>query len=181
MNHRVLIALCFIIAILACNKDKSEVAPKSNSTTTTSQPTHHYAGKGDDSAAFSSYITVDVANKMINSYLYSISTDSTNQAPDLNSLIINADSLRAYLANPQITSIKLIFAHTMDYINAGNYGINAGYQSGALTMIIAAYDANGNYVYFAEQGVQGTQYVLDHAQPCPYNCPQGTAGSSLLQ
>lgn len=190
MNRKLVIALSFVFVILACHKDRSSVGPATN-TASHSQTKSHYAAKGNDSTANSAFITMDDANQMINSYLYSIANDSNNtsQTPDIHSFSINADSLRAYLANPQITNVKLFFAHTMDYINAGNFGQYAGYQSGAITIILAAYDAKGNYVYYLQGGVAGgqaatggaTNYVLDHCVPCPANCPQGVAGGDFLQ
>ncbi len=116
-------------------------------------------------------IPVDSANKMINSYLTSISSQS-NQ---LNSLIVDAGSLRNYLSNPNIKHVKLMFAHTLNYINSGHSGQNAAYTSGALTLIIAGYDANGNYVLDSKGGVE------DNLGACPYNCPtSGTAASNTI-
>ena len=63
-----------------------------------------------------------------------------------------------------------MLAHTMEYINAGNYGVNSGYQSGELTLIVAGFDENGNYIY------NNQNMVLDHAMPCPTYCPNGDAG-----
>ena len=169
-----LVASAFIllcITIAACYKEGSDVAPRIKKNTqsfsirtmarTPDSPYYHFIPK-------------DSANKMISSYLYSISS-STNDS-DIQSLSINADSLRAYLSsNVGIKRVKLMFAHTLDFINGGGYGSQAGYQSGAFTIVIAAYDSSGNYVYMS-----GNK-VIDHALPCPNSCPAtGTAGSSLL-
>jgi hypothetical protein len=110
---------------------------------------------------------------MINSYLYSINSQQNDS--DVRSYIINADSLRAYLSNAEIKNVKLMFAHTLAYIDAGQTGMPAGYQSGALTIVIAGYDATGDYTYY------GGGYVLDHAVPCPYTCAPGDAANPLLQ
>lgn len=176
MKKLLFTALCVGIAILACNiiacnKEKTTqvVTPKNNALP-------HMAGRNyADSVdtAGSKFISVSVANEMIGSYLYSINSGSNDT--DLRSFSVNLDSLKAYLSGTNAKSIKLIFAHTMAYINAGNYGVNAGYQSGAITLIIAAYDSAGNYVYY-----NGSN-VLDHLAPCPYSCPPGNAGNTLLE
>ena len=210
MNRKLVIAsLMAVIIIIACNKEKTQVTPASGSTermqistTQNGNNTHHHSAgrEGDSANAYSSFITSDVANQMISSYLYSIGDQvsgnnfpvaattvaNTNINPngtvnDLKSFSIDADSLRAYLASGNIKSVKLIFAHTMDYINAGNQGLFSGMQSGAMTIIVACYDADGNYVYYGGANGQGGQYVLDHCVPCPYSCANGAAGGDLLQ
>lgn len=120
-------------------------------------------------------IPVDSANKMMESYLSSIhhvGNDST-----LRSLTFDAAVLRDYLnATPSgvaVTKVKVMFAHTLDYINGGNGGNNAGYRSGALTLIMAGYDNDGNYVLLDNS-------VIDNAIPCPANCPPGNAGQPLI-
>jgi hypothetical protein len=155
------------IAVAACQKNNSTVTPASPNI-----PLHHNAKRGSaPSDTVSSFITIATANNMINSYLASINS-STNDS-DVRSFTINADSLRAYLSSTAVKNIKLIFAHTADYVNSGNYGVNAGYQAGSMTIIVAAYDASGNYVY--HNGM-----VLDHCVPCPYTCPPGNASSYTL-
>jgi hypothetical protein len=122
------------------------------------------------------YIPRDSANKMIRSYLASIDEDNDSNNPNLNSLIMNADMLRDYLSNPQITNVKLMFAHQLDYINSGNGGKNAKYSSNGLTIVIAGYNRLGNYVYAPGY------MVCNHAMPCPRNCPvSGSASENTLQ
>ena len=208
MNRKLFIALTLVVVIvIACNKEKTDITPTSGSTeqahistSANSSLKHHHSShkEGDSANAYSSFITTDIANQMISSYLYSIGgqnnssvgsvntinnaqTGSTLGVNDLKSFSIDADSLRAYLATGNIKSVKLIFAHTMDYVNGGNMGIFSGMQSGAMTIIVACYDANGNYVYYSPGGANGGQYVLDHCVPCPANCAQGAAGADLLQ
>ncbi len=126
----------------------------------------------------SRFISLDTGNKMLTSYLNSISYVGNDT--DLQSLIFNADSLRAYLSNPAIVSVKFMFAHTLDYINNGGSGQNAGYLSGELTLIVAGYDTLGNYVYY-NYPESPVNMVLEHAMPCPASCPSvGTASNSLL-
>ncbi len=168
MKRKLLVAFCLGSAIVACRKDSDTV------TTAKSQSvTHKAAGRYYDSTAVSSsFITQSVANQMISSYLSSI--NSAQNDSDIHSFSVNADSLRAYLENPAIKNVKLMFAHTMNYISAGNTGLNAGYNSGALTIVIAGNDSLGNYIYY-----RGC--VLDHIAPCPYTCDIGYAGGDLLQ
>lgn len=118
-------------------------------------------------------IPVDTANKMINSYITSLNGNSGNEY--LYSLIADADDLREYLDNnPNVTNVKFMFAHTLDYINNGHGGQNCNTKAGALTLVIAGYDASGNYVI-------GTNGVMDNLQPCPINCPStGTASSNTI-
>jgi hypothetical protein len=169
MNRKIFIALCLSIAITACNKDKSEVAPKAQ---TTGNSAPRYANR--DSGASSLFIPMDVANQMIGSYVQSLGSSQNALGDNLKAFSVNADSLRAYLADTSIKNIKLIFAHTTEYISAGNTNKFSGLQSGAMTIIVAGYDASGNYIYLGGK-------VLDHAAPCPYTCPPGSAGADLLQ
>lgn len=117
-------------------------------------------------------IPMDSANKMIGSYLTSIE----GKDGEMYSLIMNADALRAYLSDTSIKNVKLMFSHTLDYINAGNEGVPASYKSGEFTIIMAGYNSAGNYI-FAPNNM-----VLDRAMPCPSSCPTvGTASGNLLQ
>lgn len=123
------------------------------------------------------YVGKDTANKMIASYLASTAGDTANlPAPKLNSLIMDADLLRHYLGNPDITKVKVMFAHRLDYINSGHGGQDAGLRSDALTIIIAGYNKAGNYIFSSGNAVP------NHATPCPRNCPDfGSASHNLLQ
>jgi len=124
-----------------------------------------------DDDGFSRFIPIDSANKMIMSYIKS--TESDDDA--LRSLILNADSLRYMLSDSRITNVKLMFAHTLDYVNNGGKDQNCGYKSGKLTLVIAGYDQNGDYVY------NPTSSVLNQCMPCPAFCPTiGTSTSDSL-
>jgi hypothetical protein len=126
----------------------------------------------------SSFIPVDSANKMLLSYLNSVNYQQNDT--DLDCLTVDADTMRAYLANPNVKKIKLMLAHTLEYINAGGGNQNCGYQTGALTIIMACYDSANNYVYYQAPG-SATNMVLDHAMPCPSNCAHGgSAASNIL-
>ena len=141
-----------------------------------SSPVSNWSDYGSDTNVMKYFIVKDSANKMIQSYLTSIGSSATTQDSSLNSLIFDADALRAYLSDTSIKNVKLMFAHTLEYINAGNSGTNAGYKSGALTLVVAGYDQDGNYI------LGPTQMVPDRARPCPHYCPlTGTASSNLLE
>jgi hypothetical protein len=126
---------------------------------------------------FSRFIPKDSANKMIGSYLTSINATSNDSS--LRSVVIDVKQLRRYIdsmpGSGEITKIKLMFGHTLNYINTGHSGQNARYTSGELTLIISAYDVSGNYVYY------NSDEVIDFGMPCPSNCPPGTAAGPLLQ
>ena len=176
MNRTLLFAICMAIFSMACNKSESKVAPAaaaSGATNNTADP--HFAKR--DSVSNSVFISMDDANEMITSYLKSINTNASANSdfgPDVKSFSIDADALRAYLEDPNVKKVKVCFAHTLNWIDAGNSGQSAGYKSGAMTLVLVGYDANGNYIY--HNGA-----VLDHAAPCPYSCPPGQAGNDLLQ
>jgi len=179
MKRTFLVVFGLGLAIIACRKSAQEATPAVATQAGTynsgnSYSTHKMAHRGGDSIQYSSrFITTEDANKMINNYLTSI--NSSNNDSDLRSLTVNADSLRAYLSNSSVKNIKLMLAHTL-YWATVNTGINAGYQSGAITIIIAAYDSSGNYVYY-----NGSN-VLDYSAPCPSACiAQGSAASYTLQ
>jgi hypothetical protein len=175
MNRTLFFAICFAIVTVACNKGKTEVAPNATpaATTPTSSSTARYAAR--DSNGYSVFISIADANEMIESYVKSRSNNpNATFGPDVKSYTIDADALRAYLEDPNVKNIKVCFAHTQAYIDAGNSGIPAGYQSGAMTLVIVGYDASGNYIYHDNA-------VLDHVLPCPYSCAPGQAGNDLLQ
>jgi hypothetical protein len=155
-----------IVFMIACSKKNatpnSDVKPIRESVLAN-------AMLGDDSP----FIRVDSANKMLNSYLNSISSGTHEN--ELHALIIDADALRSYLENTNIKHVKLMFAHRLDYINAGGLNHYAGLSNNALTVVVAGYDNDNNYVC----SPAGT--YLDNAMPCPYVCPSnGSAASDLL-
>jgi hypothetical protein len=159
-NHWVKAGIAVCIAFSAC----------------TNKPATVSHGRHSLTDSFSRFIAVDSANKMIGSYLKSI--DYTVNDTDLQSLIIDVNQLRSYIdsmpTSASITSIKLMFAHTLAYANSSRTGTYAGYNDSAMTLVIAAYDANGNYVLY----IGNT--VLDYAQPCPPICPSGNAANPLI-
>jgi len=170
----VIAASIFIFSCTSGGNRNNATAP-ADSTVTTGDSS--VGGGGDDS--FCVFIPKDSANKMINSYLGSINYPANDS--DLYSIIIDVAKLNAYLNTPvgssgqRATKIKLMFAHTLDYINSGGQNRNCGYKSGKLTLILATYDSAGNYIY-----MNGNK-VLDHTQPCPSYCPSiGSASNNTL-
>jgi hypothetical protein len=126
----------------------------------------------------SGFIHKDTANIMINSYLASIGADTAPHSNDnLFSLLLSVDDLRSYLDNASgVTTLKLMLAHSLEYIEDGHSGQDAGYKSGALTLIIAGFDREGNYVFAPGNS------VLNHLAPCPTFCPTvGSAAANTLQ
>jgi len=170
-NSFIYVIAIALITIVACSKESNDLAPNAKRLNPLSVRS---LARCTDTAHYQ-FIPMDSANRMINSYLYSI--NYTMNDTDLRSLSINADSIRLYLnSNPGISSVKLMFAHTLNYINSGGEGQYAGYQSGALTIIMAGYDRSGNYIYMP------TGMVIDHATPCPASCPTvGDAAFDLLR
>ncbi len=166
--------LSSIVLFTACRKENTHVATASPAgSSVTASSSHSYAQRlpnTQDTA--SAYISISEANLMISSYLASINA-ATNDS-DARAFTISADSLRAYLADSSITNIKLVLAHTSAYASSGSYGKPVGYQAGGLTIIVTAFNASGNYVYYNGK-------VLDHCAPCPYTCPSGNAADPLLQ
>lgn len=120
------------------------------------------------------FIPVDSANKMLRSYLSSIHAD-VDSNKQLQSVIMDADALREYLSDSSIRKVKVMFAHTLNYINSGKEGVNCKYTANQLTIIIGGYDKNNNYV-IAPGGK-----VPNRGIPCPENCPDsGTASDMYL-
>lgn len=114
---------------------------------------------------FSSGIPIDTANRMINSYLQGINYQvNTNE---IRSWTFSADSLRRLLTagnGKQIVRLKLLLAHSLEYIHAGHEGERPPVNSHALTLIVVGLDQNNNYIYNPE----GEAY--EHAFPCPPRC-----------
>ncbi len=123
---------------------------------------------GDPVSALSSdtlFIPADSANRMTSSYLISVGAASHDT---LQYWTIEADALKAYLADTGIRTMKVALAHTLQYINEGHYGVAAGFSPQALTLVITGLDENGNTVFYSNGR------VLDHTRPCPPFCPTTT-------
>jgi len=111
---------------------------------------------------YSQAISIDSANRMILSYLTSIDYATNNTR--LRSFTYDADTLRSYLANNNIKTLKFMLAHTAGYMNSGGYGKDANNQAGSVTFVIVGLDENDNYIY------NNREMVYDNTRPCPTNC-----------
>lgn len=120
------------------------------------------------------FISIDSANKMVQSYLATIEPFSIDS--DIRSVTFNANDLRYLLdsqeSSKEIVKVQIRLAHTLKYINDGHAGEPAGYKSGALTFLISGVDEHGN-------AINAKNMILNYAKPCPSNCPAGTAGNPL--
>lgn len=162
MKNKMLLIVVTALVVYACNKKNTTVDTNIN------KPDYRsFADYGLDSP----FLHPDTANVMIQSYLDDRGSNSTQ----LKSLIVDANALRYYLQNTNITKVKLMFAHKLSYARdyTGEALPDMDYR--ALTVVIAGIDNNNNYIYSA----QGA--VLDHCRPCPEDCPtSGTASGDLL-
>ncbi len=160
-------------------REKDQDNDHGNQHCVTIHPYKHHGLMDADSTA--SNMPIDSCNKMIFSYLQSVGYPQQQNDSNLYSLIYSADTLKAFLnANPSVTKLKFMLAHTLDYINNGGQGQGCRHQIGALTLVIAGYDAKGNYVFYYSPRTQAAM-AMDHFSPCPYCCPtQGTAMSDTL-
>jgi hypothetical protein len=175
MKQALLIATAAVaLSVTACNRHQASVDPGANNVKTyvTNPSSAHNTGRLV-SAAYSQPIAIDSANKMIGSYLSSVGypyVDST-----IRSLSFDADSIRAYLQNTNITTLKFYLAHQLTWIdaNTANYGKNIGMQPGKLTLICVGLDDNGAVVRNTSNG------VYEHAMPCPNACGPSSTDAYL--
>jgi len=112
-------------------------------------------------------IPLDTANLMLNSYLTSVGYPYVDTA--VRSLSIDADTLRAYLQNNSIVTVKFMLAHNTSYIQNGHYGENDGLNPSAMTMIMVGLDDYEQYV------LNSRNEVYDHVSPCPHHCQPGVS------
>lgn len=113
---------------------------------------------------FSQPISIDTANRMIASYLASVNYPYVDTS--VRSLSFDADTLRAYLADSRITTMRFVLAHQQSYLNAatGRFGKNIGTRVNALTIIAVGLSDNGTVIRNSSNG------VYEHAVPCPNIC-----------
>jgi hypothetical protein len=161
-NTHVTLAFVLFCLIAACTKRDSGI----DNTPVSTQSTSAYGFYGHSPARLSGDnsqpIPVDSANRMLGSYLKSVGYPTVDTA--LRSLSFDADSLRAYLSNPTITTVKFMIAHQQGYINAGHEFQNAGMNPAALTVIVVGLNDNNQYV------LSSTNQVYDHMVTCPTLC-----------
>src|SRR6185312_13832141 len=107
--------------------------------------TNHNQQKTTLTYSFPDVIPIDSANKMLTSYLNSVNYQATDT--NVESVIFSAALLRNYLdsitGSSDIAYIKIMFAHKLSYINAGNGNHNDGFSNSALTLLMAGYTTSG--------------------------------------
>lgn len=118
---------------------------------------------------YSHAIKKDSANRMINSYLLSINASENDST--LRSLTFDADTMRSYLADSRIVTLKFMLAHQPSYMNSGKYGVSCGLKAGSVTLVVVGLDENNGFIY------NNRNMVYENMAPCPANCP---TVSSLL-
>jgi hypothetical protein len=174
-NTAGLLIIVTLITFLGCTKESGYVSHTAQPVATATAGGTLAGMYGRNTARlsglnYSHSISVDTANKMIQSYLTGVGYPSVDTA--IRALSFDADTLRAYLANHDIVTVKFMFAHQAGYLNSGNYGGNPGLNPSAITLVIAGVDNNDNYVRNSQNG------VYDNMTPCPFQCP-GNAGSLI--
>ena len=170
----ILASAALAFAFTACNRQEAPADPGANSVKT------YVTNGGNISSAgrlvgegFSQSIAIDTANRMISSYLQSVGYPYADTT--IRSLAFNADTLRAYLANPNITDVKLYLAHQITWLDGGpnRYGKNIGAQPGKLTVILVGLDNSGAVIRNSTNG------VYEHALPCPASCSSSSSDPYL--
>lgn len=172
--------LSFLLVVTAACAGRAHAGSNDGSADTDSltqsftTPTSSAATAGYYGSTSAYFIPVDSANKMLGSYLASINAD-VDTSTNIQSFIVDADALREYLSDNSIKKVKVMLAHTLNYVNSGGDGVNCGYRAGKLTIILAGYDADKNYIF-----APGNK-VLDNSIPCPTQCEiMGTAADMTL-
>jgi hypothetical protein len=107
---------------------------------------------------------------MIGSYLQSVGYPAIDTA--MRSLSFDADTLRAYLQNSNIVTLKFMIAHRPEYkaIHKGKY---AGMNPAAMTVVVVGQDQDDEYI------LNSRNEVYEHMFPCPERCNGNS--SSLIQ
>ena len=172
---RLTACLFMLLALAACSKEET-AAPTSHSPVTDRAPSTTFSLSGLPNLAryagddYSQSIPVTLANQMIGSYLSSVSYPSYDTA--LRSLTFDADTLRSYLQDTSIKTLRFYMAHTPAYI-ASNKDKYAGLNPGAITLIIAGLNDDDEVI----RNKRGEVY--EHMQNCPAVCPGNS--SALIQ
>ncbi len=112
------------------------------------------------------FIPVDTAQRMEQSYIASYGVPYPEDT--LSAWTINAEALRAYLKDTNIKEINIALAHTLSYINSGNYGVPSGFSARALTIVLKGQSTDGGAIYYQEN------YAMNRAKPCPPICLTNT-------
>lgn len=169
MIKKIFVLSLSLFFIYGCKKEVAEtpVKPASNAA---AGNTVRYGLKGAE-YEYSASMPIDSANRMIQSYLTSVHYPATDTA--LRALTFNADSLREYLKNEEITDVKFIIAHQQSYINSGHYGKYAGMNPQAITLVLVGLSADGGHI------LNKQNEVYEHFAPCPVICGGGVSGAFI--
>jgi hypothetical protein len=159
------IALFSIYFILGCTKESGTVG---NMPAPQGSPVGNYGMYGHSNARYagsdySQSIPVTDANQMIQSYLTSVNYPAADTA--LRSLSFDADTLRAYLQNSNIVTLKFMLAHQPAYASGTTTkGVYAGQNPNAMTLVVVGLNEQDQYVLNNRNG------VYEHFIPCPNRC-----------
>ena len=170
MRSSIFIAALFTFSLVACSKDPDTFKSTPTPVSTQNSNFHSYGvGNSRSRYAGSDYsqsIPISAANSMIQSYLESVSYPSTDTA--LRSLTFDADTLRAYLQNPNIVTLKFVLAHDPSYMTA-HAGEYSGMNPNAVTMIVVGLNDSDQYV------LNNRNEVYEHFKPCPNYCTSNSS------
>lgn len=175
-NYTLLTAM---LLLLSCSKKENVTSrriPERMSVATMAPVSGKSAMRERYSSYYKHLVSLEDANRMIKSYLNGIGYPQNQSA--IRSWTLDADALRSFICEgngAEMSKIKLMLAHTMEYTNAGNEGKSSMDKGDALTLIIVGVDEENNYIYSPEGD------VLDFCQPCPTQCLEtGDAANDLL-
>lgn len=109
-------------------------------------------------------VSVATANAYIEDF---IDTYYTPGAAPVKSMIMDAQLLRNYLSNTEITNVKFVLGARTVQQN--------GQDVKVFTLVVAGYDSDGDYVLTTNGN------ILDHMEPCPNSCPTiGNAANDYI-
>lgn len=93
----------------------------------------------------------------------------------MRSLTFDADTLRTYLADTSIKTLKFMLAHRPAWaMNTSTWGQWAGTRPSAMTLVIVGLSQNDQYI------LNNRGQVFEHCLPCPQDCPNASV-SALIQ
>lgn len=156
--------------MFSCTKDSkhnSVASPTGTPRGAASQFTNLARYSGSD---YSQSISVEYANELIGSYLKSVDYPRLDTA--IRSFAYDADTLRSYLADTSIKTIRFHMAHSPSYYNT-NKDQYRGLSAQSLTLVIVGYGNEDNMIRNNQNG------VYEHCYPCPATCRINDIG--LLQ
>ena len=163
-----------LLTIMSCKKD-SDLIQTYPATSQQAGGQQGFFGRSNARLSGNSYsqsISIDTANRMLTSYLNGVGYPGVDTA--VRSLVFDADTLRTYLANPNIATLKFMFAHKQSYMNSGHQGIGSGLNPEAITLIVVGLNEDDHYV------PNNRGEVYDHLINCPNTCPGASTATIQL-